>query len=153
MYVSRFSYIWNIAVFFMKTIVSRISLFYGANSSTFRAAAILRSNMTVAELILWKKLKDRTIFKTKFRKQHPVSFFIVDFYCHEYKLVIEIDGDIHIDETQSEYDMGRTAELEKFGIKVIRFTNDQIIYDLNSVITKIQEVITALDQTRGQSPD
>jgi len=152
-YVSRFSYIWNIAVFFMKTIVSRISLFYGANSSTFRAAAILRSNMTVAELILWKKLKDRTIFKTKFRKQHPVSFFIVDFYCHEYKLVIEIDGDIHIDETQSEYDMGRTAELEKFGIKVIRFTNDQIIYDLNSVITKIQEVITALDQTRGQSPD
>jgi very-short-patch-repair endonuclease len=137
----------------MKTIVSRISLFYGANSSTFRAAAILRSNMTVAELILWKKLKDRTIFKTKFRKQHPVSFFIVDFYCHEYKLVIEIDGDIHIDETQSEYDMGRTAELEKFGIKVIRFTNDQIIYDLNSVITKIQEVITALDQTRGQSPD
>jgi len=105
---------------------------------------MLRKNMTLAELILWNKLKDRTLFNTKFRKQHPVFIFIVDFYCHEYKLVIEVDGDVHNDEVLSEYDISRTAELNKFGIKVIRFTNDQIIYNIDSVITKIHQTITEL---------
>jgi very-short-patch-repair endonuclease len=126
----------------MKTRISRISMFYGANADTFRAAGILRKNMTLAERILWKKLKDKKIFSIKFRKQHPVGIFIVDFYCHEYKLAIEVDGEVHKDENQSEYDLGRTAELNKYGIKVIRFTNDQIIYDINSVLTKILEIIT-----------
>ena len=120
-------------------------MFYGANSETLRAAAILRRNLTLAELILWEKLRDRKIFNTKFRKQHPIKFFIVDFYCHEYKLVIEVDGDIHNDEISSEYDLNRTAELNKFGIRVIRFTNDQIIYNLDRVITKIHGVITELN--------
>ena len=60
-------------------------MFYGANAETFRAAGILRKNMTLAEIILWKKLKDKKLFSIKFRKQHPVGIFIVDFYCHEYK--------------------------------------------------------------------
>jgi very-short-patch-repair endonuclease len=119
-------------------------MFYGADSKTFRAAGILRKNMTLAELILWKKLKDRRIFSTKFRKQHPIDIFIVDFYCHEYKLVIEVDGDVHNNEELSEYDLGRTAELNKYGIRVIRFPNDQIIYNINSVIIKIHEAITEL---------
>ena len=119
-------------------------MFYGADSKTLRAAGILRRNMTLAELILWKKLRDRKIFNTRFRRQHPIYFFIVDFYCHEFKLVIEVDGDIHNDEISSEYDMGRTAELNKFGIRVIRFTNDQIIYNLDWVITRTHEVITEL---------
>ena len=119
-------------------------MFYGADSETFRAAAILRKNMTVAELVLWKKLKDTSVFNTKFRRQHPVGIFIVDFYCHEYKLVIEIDGEIHMDETQNEYDLGRTAELEKYGFRVIRFTNNQILFNIDSVINKIHETITAL---------
>jgi very-short-patch-repair endonuclease len=119
-------------------------MFYGADSKTLRAAAMLRKNMPLTELILWNKLKDRTLFNTKFRKQHPVFIFIVDFYCHEYKLVIEVDGDVHNDEVLSEYDISRTAELNKFGIKVIRFTNDQIIYNIDSVITKIHQTITEL---------
>jgi len=129
----------------MRTIISKINMFYGANSETLRAAAILRRNLTLAELILWEKLRDRKIFNTKFRKQHPIKFFIVDFYCHEYKLVIEVDGDIHNDEISSEYDLNRTAELNKYGIRVIRFTNDQIIYNLDRVITKIHGVITELN--------
>ena len=128
----------------MKTNFTKISMFYGANSATFRAAGILRKEMTLAEILLWKKLRDRKIFNTKFRKQHPIFIFIVDFYCHEYKLVIEVDGDIHNDELINEYDLGRTAELNKFGITVIRFTNDQIIYNIDSVITKIQKLITDL---------
>ena len=82
----------------MKTIISRICMYYGADSNTLRAAHILRRCMTKAEAVLWKTLKDRKLFHTKFRRQHPINIFIVDFYCHEYKLVIEVDGEIHNDE-------------------------------------------------------
>jgi len=98
--------------------------------------------MTKAEAVLWKKLRDRNVFNTKFRRQHPISIFIVDFYCHEYKLVIEVDGDIHNDEIACQYDLGRTEVLNKFGLKVIRFTNNQILYSLDSVIGKIHKEIT-----------
>ena len=107
-------------------------------------AAILRKNMTLAELVLWEKLKNRKEFNTKFRKQHPVHFFIVDFYCHEYKLVIEVDGDIHNNEELIEYDLNRTAELNKFGITVIRFTNHQVLNNMDNVLKTIHEVITTL---------
>jgi very-short-patch-repair endonuclease len=98
--------------------------------------------MTKAEAVLWKKLRDRKIFNTKFRRQHPVYIFIVDFYCHEYKLVIEVDGDIHSDEAARQYDLGRKAVLNRFGLKVLRFTNNQILYSLDSVIETIHEEIT-----------
>ena len=117
-------------------------MYYGADSNTLRAAHILRRSMTKSEAVLWKRLKDRKLFKVKFRRQHPVNIFIVDFYCHEYKLVIEVDGDIHNDEIACQYDSGRTEVLNKFGLKVIRFTNDQILYSLDSVIKKIQREIT-----------
>ena len=126
----------------MKTIISRISMYYGADSKTLRAARILRRSMTKAEAVLWEKLKDRKLFNTKFRRQHPINIFIVDYYCHEYKLVIEVDGDIHNDENAIQYDLGRTEVLNNFGLKVIRFTNDQIRYSLDSVIEKIQSEIT-----------
>ena len=119
-------------------------MFYGANAGTLRTAGILRKNMTKAELILWDKLRDKEIFKSKFRRQHPIDIFIVDFYCHEYKLVIEIDGEIHNNEENSEYDNNRMAELQKLGIIVLRFTNDQVIYKLNEVILRILRVIVEL---------
>ncbi len=119
-------------------------MFYGAEPSILRAAAILRKNMTLAEKILWKKLRDRKIFDVKFRKQHPVWIFIVDFYCHEYKLVIEVDGEIHNEEELIEHDLNRNAELNKFGLEVIRFTNDQILYDIDSVVSAIHKKITEL---------
>jgi very-short-patch-repair endonuclease len=113
------------------------NMFYGANSATLRAAGRLRRNMTLAELILWKKLKDRNIISVKFRRQHPINMFIVDFYCHEHKLVIEVDGEIHYNQESIDYDSGRTAELNNYGIQVIRFTNDQVIYNIDLVIEKI----------------
>ena len=119
-------------------------MFYGADYETFEAASILRKNMTLPELILWKKLKDRKLFKAKFRRQHPINIFIVDFYCHKLKLVIEIDGEIHYEIKTMEYDDGRSYELEKFGLKVIRFTNNQVTFNINSVVEKIQKVITDL---------
>jgi very-short-patch-repair endonuclease len=125
----------------MKTDFYNRDMFYGANAGTLRTAGILRKNMTKAELVLWSKLKDRKKFRSKFRRQHPVYSFIVDFYCHEYKLVIEIDGDIHKNQENLEYDDGRTAVLNKFGITVLRFSNDQVIYELDDVLFSIHQAL------------
>jgi len=123
---------------------SHKSMFYGATAETIKTAANLRKNMTLPELILWEKLRDRNLFTTKFRRQHPVNMFIADFYCHEFKLVIEIDGKIHLSSDKEDYDSKRTSELEKYGITVIRFTNDQVLYDLRNVLKNIREKLSEL---------
>jgi very-short-patch-repair endonuclease len=128
-------------LFKMGSKVIERNMFYGASQNIFEKATALRKNMTLAELVLWKKLKDRKLFKTKFRRQHPVNIFIVDFYCHEYKLAVEIDGEIHFNKEANEYDSDRTNDLNKLGIKVLRFSNDQIIFNIDSVIIKILEEI------------
>jgi very-short-patch-repair endonuclease len=133
----------------MKIITPSNSMYYGANPATMRAAARLRKNLTLCEYLLWKKLRDRKIFNTKFRKQHPVNNFIVDFYCHEYKLVIEVDGDYHNDEDQIQYDLDRTSDLINFGLKVIRFTNFEIINDIDHVIEEILNSITTDTPLQG----
>ena len=130
-----------IQAFRMNTDFYNRSMFYGADAKTLSAAAILRKNMTLAELILWKKLKDRKIFKIKFRRQHPIGIYIVDFYCHELCFVIEIDGEIHNTSENKESDLIRTDCLLKLGLRVIRFTNDQVIYNLDQVIIKIYNVL------------
>ncbi len=113
------------------------SLFYGAKGEIFEAAANLRKNMTLSELILWRKLKDRNLLKVKFRRQHPISRYIVDFYCHEKKLVIEIDGEIHSDAEIKKYDLERSAELERYGIRLLRFSNHQVQFNIDFVLSKI----------------
>ncbi len=136
----------------MKFRVNEKNMFYGADSQTFEAATILRRNMTLPELILWKRLKNKKLFNIKFRRQHPINIFIVDFYCHEYKLVIEIDGEIHNSDENREYDEGRTYELERYGLKVIRFTNEQVTFKIDSVIKQIQKVISDLGPLQGAVP-
>jgi very-short-patch-repair endonuclease len=116
-------------------------LHFGANEETFRIAKNLRKNPTSAESILWMKLKNRQVAGAKFRRQHPLRFYIADFYCHEHRLVIEIDGDIHFEEHQKEHDVNRSAELEKYGIHVLRFTNDQVLNSIDEVINSISDFI------------
>jgi len=96
----------------MKSRVIERNMFYGAGRNTFEKAHCLRRNMTEAERVLWNVLKNRRLFKVRFRRQHPIDIFIVDFYCHELKLAIEIDGGIHLNETVAEYDDGRTHDIE-----------------------------------------
>jgi len=112
--------------------------YYGASAETKARAAELRKNMTYAEKILWQKLNNRKIFGLKFRRQHPVDIFILDFYCHERKLAIEVDGGIHNQIDQKEWDENRTFELEEFGIKVLRFENEDVIHQTNKVIEFIE---------------
>jgi very-short-patch-repair endonuclease len=118
----------------MRSTVIERNMFYGASRNTFEKARILRKSITVAEKLLWSELRNRKQFKARFKKQHPIDIFIVDFYCHELRLVIEIDGAIHLEEDVNEYDLGRTADLEKLGIKIIRFTNNQLFTELEAVV-------------------
>ena len=105
--------------------------------------------MTETEKILWEKLKDRNVFKARFRRQHPIAIFIVDFYCHEYKLAIEIDGEIHLKNEVNEYDDGRNYDIEKFGIKILRFTNNEVFTDLEKIIKEILKTIAVLKPPLG----
>jgi very-short-patch-repair endonuclease len=115
-------------------------MYYKAKPETIQAAKLLRENMTKCERILWERLKGKQIDGFRFRRQHPIDFFIADFYCHPARLVVEIDGGIH--KKKKDYDEGRTTEMEKYGIKVIRFSNDQIITNLDYVIDIIKKTVT-----------
>jgi very-short-patch-repair endonuclease len=115
------------------------NMYYRARPATLETARMLRNRMTNSEKLLWEKLKGKQLLGLKFRRQHPIDFFIVDFYCHEARLVIKIDGEIH--KEQAEYDDGREADIEKYNIKVIRFTNDEVNIDIESVIAKIKTIV------------
>ncbi len=121
------------------------TMFYGASPNTFDKARLLRNNMTEAEKILWEKLRDRSVFKARFRRQHPIGIFIVDFYCHEYKLAIELDGEIHLKNEVIEYDDGRGHDIENFGIKILRFTNNEVFTDLKKVMEEILKITEVLE--------
>jgi very-short-patch-repair endonuclease len=84
-------------------------------------------------------LSHKQVAGVRFRRQHPIDIFIADFYCHEARLVIELDGAIH--DQRKEYDEGRTAEMEKHFIKVIRFKNSDVEMDIESVLKIIENEV------------
>ncbi len=96
----------------------------------------LRQNSTPQEVILWSKLRGSGL-GFKFRRQHSIGSFIVDFYCSEKKLIIEIDGSQHVDNKR--YDEERSKYLEGMGYKVVRFWNNEINTNIEGVIMKIEE--------------
>ena len=115
------------------------TMYFGAKPDILEKAKVLRKNLTNAENILWEKLKNKQILNLRFRRQHPIDIFIADFYCHAVRLVIELDGEIH--KNQIEYDEGRTAELERFDIQVIRINNKEIESNMETVIKRIEATI------------
>ena len=98
--------------------------------------------MTDYEKLLWEKLKRKQICGLRFRRQHPIDIFIADFYCHEVRLVVEIDWEVH--NQQEEYDIGRTAEMERYNIKVIRFKNSEIEANIEKVVIVIKNTVNQL---------
>ena len=115
------------------------TMYFRAKPDILEAARILRKTMTIPEKLLWDKLKEKQICGLHFRRQHPIEFFVADFYCHQIRLVVEIDGEIH--NQQEEYDDGRSAEMEKFDIKIIRFENWEVENELENVITQIKIIV------------
>jgi very-short-patch-repair endonuclease len=123
------------------TVVSDQKLHQGASSDLFVFARQNRKTMTKAESILWERLRNRKIRGLKFRRQHPISKFIADFFCLERNLVIEVDGGYHLCSDQKKIDTEKTRELEKLGIKIIRFTNQQVIEDPEFVLAEIEKTL------------
>ncbi|MBI5643029.1 MAG: endonuclease domain-containing protein [Deltaproteobacteria bacterium] len=99
----------------------------------------LRNNMPKPEVLLWSKLKGKGLNGYKFRRQHSIGSFIVDFYCPEFRLAIEVDGNSHFLDGAEEADRIRESEIEKYGITFLRFTNNDICENLEVVIERISE--------------
>jgi very-short-patch-repair endonuclease len=100
-------------------------------------AKILRKNQTDVENYLWQFLRAKRLMGYKFRRQHPVGKFILDFYCAARKLAIEVDGGQHNDPEQISYDRVRTRVLAGYGIKVMRFWDLDVLQDVDSVLDAI----------------
>ena len=94
----------------------------------------LRSNLTRAEQLLWAKLRLNQIHGLKFRRQHGIESYIVDFFCPERKLIIEVDGDVHATEIQKAKDHRREEYLKSLGLKILRYTNDEVFNNLDGVL-------------------
>ena len=107
-----------------------------------KLAKDLRKNQTIAESILWNKLRNSKLAGIKFRRQEPIGNYIVDFISFEINLIIEIDGSIH--EKQKDYDKFRTSYLQDIGFYEIRFKNEQIIHDIEFVLQKILDLCKKL---------
>jgi very-short-patch-repair endonuclease len=133
------------------SINDKISMFYNAKPIIFERAKTLRENMTQSEEAVWQLLKSKNMLGLRFKPQHPIDIFIADFYCHQLKLVIEIDGGIHKSVDQREYDIGRKVELEHWGIKVIRFTNEDVENNINQIQSEIERVCI-IRRSELQSP-
>jgi very-short-patch-repair endonuclease len=111
-------------------------MFYGANKLIFEKARLLRENMTEVEVVLWEYLRQHPL-GYKFRRQHPLGIYIVDFYCHKLKLVIEVDGSVHGDPEVREADTERQRQLELEGLKVVRFTNEDVMKNRDKLVEQI----------------
>ena len=98
---------------------------------------ILRKNGTPAEAFLWKQLQKSQLNGKKFRRQHSIKNFIVDFYCPSEKLIVELDGEYHNEPGQVDYDMYRQEKIEELGFKILRFENKMVFDYLPSVLKEI----------------
>ncbi len=99
----------------------------------------MRTNPTTAENHLWQRLRKEQVLGFKFRRQYPIDCFIVDFYSTEARLVIEVDGSIH--DEQQEADQLRTEFLQSLGLRVLRFTNGEVLQQTAGVVEHIAEVL------------
>jgi very-short-patch-repair endonuclease len=108
----------------------------------------LRQNSTLAEIQLWMNIKNKTL-GYEFHRQVPVDEYIVDFYCHELSLAIEVDGSTH--DYNFIYDKLRQKRLESYGIVVIRFTDDDVKRFMNDVLRSIQFVIGEIEKVKTSS--
>ncbi len=102
---------------------------------------ILRRNMTNSEKILWQAIRKRRIDGLKFLRQHPIGVSVVDFYCHEKRLAIEIDGGYHLDSDIQERDAHRQELIELHGIQVFRCTAEEVENNLEAVLTKLRMLV------------
>jgi very-short-patch-repair endonuclease len=127
-------------------IIANAKQSHGSGKSIILKARELRKNMTPAEEILWSNLKDKKISGLHFRRQHPYGMYILDFYCNKIDLAIEVDGKIHL--SKIKYDKEREEYLKSSGVEVLRFKNEEIINNIDSVISRIKEYLKRRKETQ-----
>ncbi len=117
--------------------MERYGITYGQyiDKEKMQQAKALRKTMTKAERVFWEHVRRRRYPGYRFRRQQVIDGFIVDFYCSKLRLAIEIDGEVHND--RKIYDRDRDAILEQHGIKVLRFSNTDVIHDIEKVMWKV----------------
>ena len=121
------------------------NLHQAATGKLYQYGRELRQESTEAEKLLWAELRNRKLNGWKFRRQHPLDKFIVDFYCNEKKLVVELDGSVHSEKINKEYDEARTAMLSGLNVIVLRFKNEEVVNDIKETLKKIREVADLLN--------
>jgi very-short-patch-repair endonuclease len=110
-------------------------------SNEKRKRKALRKTMPEAEVILWSKIQKRQVAGFRFRRQYSIGSFVVDYYCGEKKLSIEVDGDSHYQPGAEEHDKKRQNWIEQYGIRFLRFTNDEVRKNLYGVLEAIEEAV------------
>ena len=115
-------------------------------------ARYLKNNSTLSEILLWKYLKGKQMMDYDFHRQKPILKFIVDFFCYDLMLVIEIDGNSHDNEEAVKYDNYRQKSIEKLGIKFLRFDDLEVKKDMNNVLRTIQYFIEEQEEKHLPSP-
>ena len=128
----------------------RKNIVVGAVSYDKRALAKqLRQNQTPSEKVFWENVRNNRQLGLHFRRQQVIDGFIVDFYCHKIGLVVEIDGPIHL--SQTAYDKEREKILRQRGLKLVRFTNEQVLDQIDEVLGDLRQICLRLDQ--GENPE
>lgn len=114
-------------------------------------ARALRQSPTTAEQLLWRHLRNRQLAGAKFRRQHPLGPYILDFVCLEHGLVVEVDGGQHADPQAQAYDQQRSAWLQQQGLQVLRFWNHDVLQQTHEVLAQLLQALTpALSRVRGR---
>jgi len=116
---------------------------YPYNSKMQTAVRTLRKNMTDSELKLWSRIRRKQIFGLQFYRQRPIGNYIVDFYCPQAQLVLEVDGSQHMHELAGRKNEYRESYLKQQGIKVLRFDNLQILKQLDAVVDKVYHTVAS----------
>jgi len=101
----------------------------------------LRNEMTAAERVLWSRLRKKQLAGMTFYRQKPLLGYVVDFYCAKVSLVVELDGQQHFEKEQKLYDEQRSRELQSLGIRVVRFSNRQVMDELEQVVEQIYRML------------
>ena len=127
-------------------------MFHQAPPKSFEYAFKNRRNPTEAEEVLWNALKGKQLAGYKFRRQHPASRYILDFYCHVAQLAVEVDGGYHLNPEQKLYDAMRTDHLVELGISEIRFTNDEVLNNLQKVLDDILNALRNQLKPENEEP-
>lgn len=113
------------------------------NPKLKKYAGELRNNSTLSEILLWKRLRNKQLKGYKFLRQKPLNSYIVDFYCHKLKLIIEIDGSSHYE--NQKYDESRDRYFEKSGFFMLRIGDSRVKSNIKGVVFEIKEVIEKLE--------